>query len=138
MCLSSSLTFLLGCHCPFRRKFPNVKTVIEQRFIGWTLLPSWDSTSFLVGMTLALLFLLSTTPIRRGYFRINPLEWLAREWGHWISPPLLLQAVVWQLPPKLQTMVVTEEIDALKTMGLNPMRFVVIPKVWGNSHHQPR
>ncbi len=29
---------------------------------------------------------------------------------------------------EIATMVVTEEIDALKTMGLNPIRFVVVPK----------
>ena len=29
---------------------------------------------------------------------------------------------------EIATMVVTEEIDALKTMGLNPIRFIVVPK----------
>jgi len=28
-------------------------------------------------------------------------------------------------------MQVNEELDALRTMGLNPIRYVVVPKVWG-------
>jgi len=31
---------------------------------------------------------------------------------------------------EIATMVVGEEIDALKTMGLNPIQFVVVPKFW--------
>jgi phospholipid/cholesterol/gamma-HCH transport system permease protein len=33
---------------------------------------------------------------------------------------------------EIATMKVTSEIDALKTMGLNPIRFVVVPKLYGS------
>jgi phospholipid/cholesterol/gamma-HCH transport system permease protein len=33
---------------------------------------------------------------------------------------------------EIATMKVTSEIDALKTMGLNPIRFVVVPKMYGS------
>jgi phospholipid/cholesterol/gamma-HCH transport system permease protein len=33
---------------------------------------------------------------------------------------------------EIATMKVTSEIDALKTMGLNPVRFVVVPKMYGS------
>jgi phospholipid/cholesterol/gamma-HCH transport system permease protein len=33
---------------------------------------------------------------------------------------------------EIGTMKVTAEIDALRTMGLNPVRFVVIPKIYGS------
>jgi len=32
---------------------------------------------------------------------------------------------------EIATMTVNEEIDALRTMGLNPIRYVVVPKIWG-------
>jgi phospholipid/cholesterol/gamma-HCH transport system permease protein len=31
---------------------------------------------------------------------------------------------------EIATMKFTEELDAIKTMGLNPIRFVVVPKLW--------
>jgi phospholipid/cholesterol/gamma-HCH transport system permease protein len=38
---------------------------------------------------------------------------------------------------ELGTMVITEEIDALKTMGLHPTRFLVVPKVLAITITQP-
>jgi phospholipid/cholesterol/gamma-HCH transport system permease protein len=32
---------------------------------------------------------------------------------------------------EIATMKFTEELDAIRTMGLNPIRFVVVPKLWG-------
>ena len=38
---------------------------------------------------------------------------------------------------EIGTMVITEEIDALRTMGLNPTRFLIVPKVLAISITQP-
>jgi len=38
---------------------------------------------------------------------------------------------------EIATMTVTEEIDALETLALNPIRFIVVPKVWGISLTMP-
>jgi phospholipid/cholesterol/gamma-HCH transport system permease protein len=38
---------------------------------------------------------------------------------------------------EIGTMVITEEVDALRTMGLNPVRFLVVPKVLAISLTQP-
>jgi len=38
---------------------------------------------------------------------------------------------------EIATMQVTEEIDALETLALNPIRFIVVPKVWGISLTMP-
>lgn len=32
---------------------------------------------------------------------------------------------------EIATMTVTEEVDALRTLALNPIRFIVVPKIWG-------
>jgi phospholipid/cholesterol/gamma-HCH transport system permease protein len=38
---------------------------------------------------------------------------------------------------EIGTMVITEEIDALKTMGLQPLRFIVLPKALAITFTQP-
>jgi phospholipid/cholesterol/gamma-HCH transport system permease protein len=38
---------------------------------------------------------------------------------------------------EIATMVVGEEIDALRTMGLNPVQFVVVPKFWAMTLTMP-
>jgi phospholipid/cholesterol/gamma-HCH transport system permease protein len=38
---------------------------------------------------------------------------------------------------EIATMVVGEEIDALKTMGLNPVQFIVVPKCWAMTLSMP-
>jgi len=38
---------------------------------------------------------------------------------------------------EIATMTVTEEVDALETLALNPIRFIVVPKMWGISLTMP-
>lgn len=124
---------------PFRRKFPNVKTVIEQSiYIGADAVAIVGLTSFLVGMTLALLSSYQLRQFGADIFVANLVGVaMAREMGPLIAAIIVAGRSGAAIAAEIATMVVTEEIDALKTMGLNPMRFVVIPKVWAIAITQP-
>ena len=54
-----------------------------------------------------------------------------REMGPLMTAILLAGRSGAAIAAEIATMTVSEEIDALKTMGLNPIRFIVVPKVWG-------
>lgn len=124
---------------PFRRKFPNFATVVEQGiYIGADAVAIVGLTSFLVGMTLALLSSYQLRQFGADIFVANLVGVaMAREMGPLIAAIIVAGRSGAAIAAEIATMVVTEEIDALKTMGINPMRFVVIPKVWAITITQP-
>jgi len=54
-----------------------------------------------------------------------------KEMGPLMTAILLAGRSGASIAAEISTMTVTEEIDALKTMALNPIRFIVVPKMWG-------
>ncbi len=54
-----------------------------------------------------------------------------KEMGPLMTAILLAGRSGASIAAEISTMTVTEEIDALKTMALNPTRFIVVPKMWG-------
>ncbi len=54
-----------------------------------------------------------------------------KEMGPLMTAILLAGRSGASIAAEISTMTVTEEIDALKTMALNPTRFLVVPKMWG-------
>jgi phospholipid/cholesterol/gamma-HCH transport system permease protein len=56
---------------------------------------------------------------------------MMREMGPLMTAILLAGRSGSAIAAEIATMQVNEELDALRTMGLNPVRYVVVPKVWG-------
>ncbi len=54
-----------------------------------------------------------------------------KEMGPLMTAILLAGRSGASIAAEISTMTVTEEIDALKTLALNPTRFIVVPKMWG-------
>ena len=54
-----------------------------------------------------------------------------REMGPLMTAILLAGRSGAAIAAEIATMVVSEEMDALQVMGLSPVRYVVVPKVWG-------
>ncbi|HET6344575.1 MAG TPA: ABC transporter permease, partial [Myxococcota bacterium] len=62
---------------------------------------------------------------------------ITRELGPLITAIVVAGRSGSAIAAEIATMVITEEIDALKTMGLNVTRFIIVPKVVAISITQP-
>ena len=94
--------------------------------------------SFLVGATMALQ---SATQLRQFGANIFVVDLIGISMTRELGP--LMAAIVVagrsgsSVAAEIGTMVISEEIDALKTMGLHPTRFLVVPKLVAISLTQP-
>lgn len=110
------------------------KGAIESQalLIGVGSLPVIATISFLVGLILALQ---SAEQLRQFGANIFVADLVAismtREMGPLMTAILLAGRSGAAIAAEIASMTVNEEIDALRTMGLNPIRYVVVPKVWG-------
>jgi len=88
--------------------------------------------SFIIGMVLALQSAIQLRNFGADIYIVD-LTVLAMmaEMGPLIAAILVAGRSGSSIAAEIATMKVTSELDALKTMGLNPMRFVVIPKLYG-------
>ena len=56
---------------------------------------------------------------------------LSRELGPFMAALILAAAVGSSMTAELGTMSVSEEIDALKVMSINPVRYLILPRIFG-------
>ncbi len=100
--------------------------------LGVGALPVVAMVSFLVGLIMALQ---SAEQLRQFGANIFVADLIAismtREMGPLMTAILLSGRSGSAIAAEIATMQVNEEIDALRTMGLNPIRYVVVPKIWG-------
>jgi phospholipid/cholesterol/gamma-HCH transport system permease protein len=116
---------------PFRGRAFSVAEVFRQMIlIGVRALPMASLTSFSIGLTLAMQ---AASELRKmGVLSFVPdlvSVSLLRELG-----PLLISVIVIgrsgsAVTAELGTMKVSEEIEALEVMAINPVRFLVVPRV---------
>jgi phospholipid/cholesterol/gamma-HCH transport system permease protein len=89
--------------------------------------------SFIIGLVLALQ---SAAQLRNFGANIYIVDLtviaMMREMGPLITAILVAGRSGSAIAAEIATMKVTSEIDALTTMGLNPIRFVVVPKMYGS------
>ena len=99
--------------------------------IGMNALPIVGLISFLIGLILALQ---SAAQLRMFGASIYVADLIAiamaREMGPIMTAIVLAGRSGSAITSEIATMVVTEETDALKSMGLNPIRYVLVPKVY--------
>lgn len=113
-----------------RRKGEFVNQAVS---IGVNALPIVASMAFIIGLVLALQ---SSSQLRNFGANIYIVDLtviaMMAEMGPLITAILVAGRSGSAIAAEIATMKVTSEIDALKTMGLNPLRFVVIPKIYGS------
>jgi phospholipid/cholesterol/gamma-HCH transport system permease protein len=87
--------------------------------------------AFLIGLVLALQTAMQLETYGAGVF-LAPLIGISmvREFGPLMTAIILAGRTGSATTAEIATMGVGEEIDALKTMGINPIQFVVVPKFW--------
>ncbi len=114
----------------FQKKGQRKGSFVQQSLsIGVNALTIVGLISFLIGLILALQSAAQLRQFGANIF-IADLIGIAmlREMGPIMTAIVVAGRSGSAIAAEIATMVVTEEIDALKTMALNPIRFVIVPK----------
>ncbi len=113
-----------------RRKGEFVNQAIS---IGVNAVPIVMAMTFIIGLVLALQ---SSSQLRNFGANVYIVDLtviaMMAEMGPLITAILVAGRSGSAIAAEIATMKVTSEIDALRTMGLNPLRFVVVPKIYGS------
>jgi phospholipid/cholesterol/gamma-HCH transport system permease protein len=123
----------------FQRRGIRWQTVLyEMASMGSRALGVVGLIAFLVGGTMALQ---SAAQLRQFGANIFVVDLVAismvRELGPLMAAIVVAGRSGSAVAAEIGTMVITEEIDALKTMGLHPTRFLIVPKILAISITQP-
>lgn len=115
----------------FNKKGARKDSFVQQAvLIGVNSVPILGLISLLIGLILALQ---SAEQLRQFGANIYVADLIAvsmtREMGPLITAIILAGRSGSAIASEVATMVVTEELDALKTMGINPIRYVYVPKL---------
>jgi phospholipid/cholesterol/gamma-HCH transport system permease protein len=109
------------------------KGVIEQQmfYMGYGAFGIVGLLSFLVGIVLALQAAMQLERFGGGIF-LAPMIAISmiKELGPLLTAVILTGRTGSATTAEIATMVVGEEVDALKTMGINPIQFIVVPKLF--------
>jgi len=94
--------------------------------------------SFLIGLVVSLQTAMQLKTYGAGVF-LAPLIGITfvREFGPLLTAIILAGRTGSATTAEIATMAVGEELDALQTMGINPIQFVVVPKFWAISLTMP-
>lgn len=110
----------------------------QAALIGMNALPIIGTISFLIGFILALQ---SAAQLRQFGASIFIADLIAismtREMGPLITAIVVAGRSGSAITSEISTMVVTEETDALKSMGLNPVKYVLVPKFYAITMTMP-
>lgn len=118
---------------PFRGRVPALEPIIRHlvRF-GAQGLPIVGLIGLLMGIALAINASYQLAPLGALLYVANLVGVaLTRELGPLITAIVVAGRSGAEIAAEIGTMQVSEEVDALRTMGLNPVRFLVVPKVVG-------
>ena len=87
--------------------------------------------AFLIGLVLSLQSAIQLRTFGAGIFLAKIMGiTMVRELGPLLTAIILAGRTGSATTAEIATMGVNEEIDALKTLGINPIQFVVVPKFW--------
>jgi len=115
----------------FTRKSHRKGEFINQTvLIGVNAIPLVALISFLIGLVLALQSAAQLRQFGANIFIVDLISIaMTREMGPLLTAIMIAGRSGSAIASEIATMKVTEELDALQTMGLNPTRYVVIPKL---------
>jgi len=98
--------------------------------IGVNAVPIVGLISFLIGLVLALQSSAQLRQFGANIFIVDLVVIsMTAEMGPLITAIMIAGRSGSAIASETATMTVTEEVDALKTMGLNPLRYIIIPKM---------
>jgi phospholipid/cholesterol/gamma-HCH transport system permease protein len=128
-----------GLIAPFRRHFPPPGASSTQAVrIGVDALPIVCLIAFLLGLIMAFQAAYQLRQFGANIYVANLVGIsMVRELGPIMSAIVVAGRSGSAIAAELGTMVVGEEIDALRTMGINENRFLVVPRVYAITFTQP-
>jgi len=115
----------------FRKKTHRKGEFINQAHtIGVSAVPIVAMVAFLIGVVLALQSGEQLRQFGANVFIVDLIVVaMVQEMGPLITAIMIAGRSGSSIAAEVATMVVTEEVDALKTMGIHPLRFIVVPKL---------
>ncbi|MBK8480068.1 MAG: MlaE family lipid ABC transporter permease subunit [Proteobacteria bacterium] len=124
---------------PLRRRLPPPGATTEQATrIGVDSVPIVGLTGFLLGLILAFLAAYQLRQFGATIYVANLVALtMVRELGPVMTAILVAGRSGSAIAAELGTMTVNEEIDALRTMAIDPIRYLVVPRVYAISLTQP-
>ena len=128
-----------GCIAPLRRMLPPPGSISTQAIrIGVDALPIVSLIAFLLGLIMAFQAAFQLRQFGANIFVANLVGIsMVRELGPLMTAIVVAGRSGSAISAELGTMVVGEEIDALRTMGINEIRFLVVPRVYAITFTQP-
>jgi phospholipid/cholesterol/gamma-HCH transport system permease protein len=120
-----------GLAVPFgRRGIKWDRTLQQMALVGAAALPIVAFISLLIGVVLALNGATQLRQFGAAIFIANLVGIsMTREMGPLITAIIVSGRTGSAIAAEIGTMVISEEIDAMRTMALSPIRFLVVPKV---------
>lgn len=114
-----------------RRKTHRKGEVINQSvLIGVNAVPIIGLISLLIGLVLALQSAAQMRQFGANIFMVDLIVIaMTREMGPLITAIMIAGRSGSAIASEVGTMVITEEVDALKSMALDPVRYVIVPKM---------
>jgi phospholipid/cholesterol/gamma-HCH transport system permease protein len=114
-----------------RRQYRKGSFTEQAYYTGSSALPIVGVIIFLIGFILALQSAAQLRQFGATIFVVDLIAiGLAREMAPLMVAILVSGRSGSAIASEVATMKFTEELDAIRTMGLNPLRFVVVPKLW--------
>ncbi len=105
--------------------------VVQSNLIGVNALPIVGLISFLVGFILSLQSGQQLREFGANIFIVDLISIsMTREMGPLMTAIILAGRSGSAIASEIATMRISEELDALKTMALNPIKYVVLPKLY--------
>ena len=94
--------------------------------------------SFLIGTVLSVQAVMQLRQFGADVFLVSMVTWsMVREMGPLMTAIILAGRSGSATTAEIATMSVQEEIDALRTMGINHIQFIVVPKFWAATITMP-
>ena len=113
---------------PSRLRWPQMLSVFETA--GWGALPILGLLSFLIGVVIAYQAGIQLRDFGANIFIADLIGIsVLREFGPLLAAIIVAGRTGSAFTAEIGTMKVTDEIDALRTMGVSPMEFLALPKV---------
>lgn len=123
----------------WRRKGARKGSTIQQSvYIGVEALPIIVTMSFIIGLIIALQSAAQLRMFGANIFIADLISIsMVREMGPMMTAIIVAGRSGSSIASEISTMKVTEELDALKMMAINPVRYVVVPKFYAISICMP-
>jgi len=121
-----------------RARYRRVDLLLELQEAGARALPIVTLISFLIGLIMAFVGAVSLQQFGAGIYVANMVAVaMAREMGAMMTAIIMAGRTGSAYAAQLGTMNVSQEIDALATMGISPMDFLVLPRMLALSIMMP-